>query len=463
MELTFTHYVSLIVVLALSFVPGWYLGRKVKSADDYSLGGRAAGIPLVTGAILGTIIGGAATLGTAQLAFSFGLCAWWFTLGSGIALLIMALFYARKLRSSSVTTISEYLVTAFGPAAGPVTSIAATLGIFFSIVASGLTAVHLFSAIFHLPNYLTCVLILAIVLAYVLVGGIGGSGGAGIFKTVLLFVTLFAGGFAALSMSSGVTQLFASFPSSYGDIFGQGVSNGLYSLGAMIVGVISTQSYVQALLSAKSEKVAAQACGLAALICIPVGLPSIAIGMFMKLHHPEIAPIQALPLFLINYLPAWLGGAALTGLILSAMGSIGGLALGCGTMIARDIFGNVLHIQDSKKLLWINRMSVVAITVLSLLFVLANLNSYVLNWNYMSMALRGAGVFIPLTCAIALPGRVHPSWGRASIMAGVLVAIGWTVFYHEAANSLLLGLMASCCFILPGFWFGRSERLSSEE
>ena len=83
MELTFTHYVSLIVVLALSFVPGWYLGRKVKSADDYSLGGRAAGIPLVTGAILGTIIGGAATLGTAQLAFSFGLCAWWFTLGSG--------------------------------------------------------------------------------------------------------------------------------------------------------------------------------------------------------------------------------------------------------------------------------------------------------------------------------------------------------------------------------------------
>ena len=70
----------------------------------------------------------------------------------------------------------------------------------------------------------------------------------------------------------------------------------------MIVGVISTQTYVQALFSARDTKTAAVGCCAAALIVIPVGLPSVMIGMFMHLHHPEINSIDALPLYLVTYL-----------------------------------------------------------------------------------------------------------------------------------------------------------------
>ena len=82
--------------------------------------------------------------------FTFGFAAWWFTLGSGIGFLIMAAFYARPLRKSGLTTISEYLVINFGPQAGPIASIAASLGIFFSIVSSSLSSVHLIGGILHL-------------------------------------------------------------------------------------------------------------------------------------------------------------------------------------------------------------------------------------------------------------------------------------------------------------------------
>ncbi|MBP7224770.1 MAG: sodium:solute symporter family protein, partial [Phascolarctobacterium sp.] len=118
MQLTATHYISLAVTLLVTLLPGLLAARRVKSADDYNVGGRSSGAGLVAGTIIGTIVGGAATVGTAQLGFKLGLTAWWFTLGSGIALLLMAAFYAVPLRRSSLTTVAEYLVTDYGKPAG---------------------------------------------------------------------------------------------------------------------------------------------------------------------------------------------------------------------------------------------------------------------------------------------------------------------------------------------------------
>ena len=105
MELGFVHILSLIATLAVVLGCGIYSSRKVKSADDFDVGGRSAGVIMVAGSIAATIIGGAATIGTAQGGFTFGFAAWWFTLGSGIGFLIVAAFYARPLRKSGLTTI----------------------------------------------------------------------------------------------------------------------------------------------------------------------------------------------------------------------------------------------------------------------------------------------------------------------------------------------------------------------
>lgn len=109
---------------------GALAAKRVKSADDYNVGGRSSGAGLVAGTIIGTIVGGAATVGTAQLGFKLGLTAWWFTLGSGIALLLMAAFYAVPLRRSSLTTVAEYLVTDYGKPAGWLATFSACAGIF---------------------------------------------------------------------------------------------------------------------------------------------------------------------------------------------------------------------------------------------------------------------------------------------------------------------------------------------
>lgn len=92
MSLTFLHILIISATVFAVIGSGFYVSRSVRSSAGYSVAGRSAGASLVAGSIAGTVVGGGATVGTAQLAYSFGLSAWWFTLGSGIAFILMGIF-----------------------------------------------------------------------------------------------------------------------------------------------------------------------------------------------------------------------------------------------------------------------------------------------------------------------------------------------------------------------------------
>ncbi len=456
MQLTKVHLISMVLTLLLTVLPGIIAARRVKSADDYNVGGRSAGAGMVAGAIIGTIVGGAATVGTAQLGFKLGLTAWWFTLGSGIALLLMAAFYAASLRRSALTTIAEFLVTSYGRVAGYLATASACAGIFFSVVASTLTALHLVAGIFGVQLPVAAVLVIVIVAALVFFGGLSSSGLAGILKILLIFASIFVGGVLAycdMGTWQGLQQHFVPFP--WFSLFGRGVEDGLVSLGSMIVGVISTQTYVQAIFSARDSKTAAAGCAAAALVVIPVGLPSVMIGMFMHVYHPQINSIDALPLYLATYLPHWLGGIGLAAVLISALGSIAGLTLGIGTMLSRDVIGSIWRTASARAQLWTCRLSVLAVSTIAMAFVFFHLDSSVLEWNYLSMALRGSGIFLPLTFCVFFPGRVRASMGVAAMGAGIFAAVFWKYISPWQGSSLLPALCYNLFFLLIGLDWGR--------
>ena len=107
MQLSILQISIIAVTIAIALGGGIYAARSVHSAEGFSLGGRSAGVPMVAGTIAGTCIGGGATVGTAQLAGTVGLSAWWFTIGTGLALVIMGLFYAKPLRGTALETIAD--------------------------------------------------------------------------------------------------------------------------------------------------------------------------------------------------------------------------------------------------------------------------------------------------------------------------------------------------------------------
>ena len=239
MELSSAHLV--IIALTLFFVIGGgiYAARSVKSAEGYSLGGRSAGVPLVAGSIAGTVVGGGATVGTAQLAYSMGLSAWWFTLGSGIAFILMGFFYASRLRATGLETIPQYLQRNYGSRAAEAAGLISSVGILFSVVASCLPGIQIISAILHTSTWVSAGILIALVAAYVFFGGMKSAGVGGMLKMLVIWLSLFVAGVSAFRDLSALPGLQQAMPPEYWwNMFNIGVGGGFSKLFSMIVGVV---------------------------------------------------------------------------------------------------------------------------------------------------------------------------------------------------------------------------------
>ncbi|NCB16755.1 MAG: sodium:solute symporter family protein, partial [Synergistales bacterium] len=93
---------SALGILAAFFFFGIWSSGKVSSSSEYSVASRKATAGGVSGIILGSLVGGSSTVGTVQMAYHYGLSAWWFTLGGGIGCLIMGLWFVKPLRATEL-------------------------------------------------------------------------------------------------------------------------------------------------------------------------------------------------------------------------------------------------------------------------------------------------------------------------------------------------------------------------
>ena len=275
LDITFLHLIIMLLTIAVVIFGGIYVARAVKSAEGYSLGGRSASFPLVAGSIAGTVIGGGATVGTAQMASTVGLSAWWFTLSSGITFIVMGFLYARPLRKTGLETISQYLVLNYGKTAGSIASWVTTIGIFFSVVSSCLPGIGIICAVFDVSVWTAALILMLLVASYVFFG------------------------FWAIHTDPAISAALPDFP--WFSLLGNGTGNAAANLLSVFVGIICTQTYIQALFSATDPQTAAYGAFAAALVAIPVGLPCAMIGMYMHVAEPGVQPLLVLPTYLLHH------------------------------------------------------------------------------------------------------------------------------------------------------------------
>ena len=130
-------------------------------------------------------------------------------------------------------------------------------------------------------------------------------------------------------------------------------------------------------------------------------------------------------------------------LLLASIGSAAGLALGVGTMLTRDVLAALRWRFCERHSLFTSRAVVFLVMLAAALFTFGNLRSLVLEWNYLSMGLRGAGIILPFTLAVFCPGRISPALATCSIAAGTLAAILWKFGAPQGTDPLYAGLAAS--------------------
>src|SRR5664280_2026274 len=104
--------VIVVYFLAMLAIGAW--GLRMKGLEDFHLAGRSIKLVLLTGTFCATIIGASATLGMAGLGFSKGLPgAWWMLSGTG-GLLVLATFFAEKVRATGCYTLPELVGSFYG-------------------------------------------------------------------------------------------------------------------------------------------------------------------------------------------------------------------------------------------------------------------------------------------------------------------------------------------------------------
>ncbi|CEP68404.1 Sodium/solute symporter [Moorella glycerini] len=432
------------VTMMIAGIIGTISGRHVKDSRDFAVSGQKAGALVLTGMLMG-IVGGAATVGAAQLAFEYGLTGWCFTLGGGIACLAMGLFYAGPLRRSGAETIPEYISSTYGPAIRIVTGTIATLAMFIQVVGQILSSVALLKTTFGIESSVAIFLSVGLMVAYVLFGGAWGAGMVGIVKSILIYFTLAVAGVTAYRLSGGFEGLKNAFPSyPWLNLLGRGLDKDGAGLIAVIIGLLSTQTYLQVMFAGRDIATCRKAAFLSAVLIPPTGLASVLVGMYMRINHPGIESAYALPAFFLQYTNPVVGGMAIAALILAVVGTGAGLALGMSLMIAKDIYGRLLRKKaGDREILFVSRAAVVAILLLSIFFAKTNLKSIILSWAYLSMAIRGSSIFLLLVVAMYTHSK-FPYWvGVVGATAGPLAILFNKALLPSGPDSIYIGITAS--------------------
>lgn len=456
---------TLVVIVGLSI----YSGTKSKGGAEAKISA-----PIVAGVIIGTLVGGSSTVGTAQLAYTYGLSAWWFTLGGGIACLILGLVYVKPLRRHDCPTLVGMIRQEYGPPAGMAASILSSVGTFINIISQLISATAIIAVVVPTLGTEAAVAVAAVFMVlYVVFGGTKGAGMVGVLKTVLLYVSMMGCGFLVLWLvggAGGFVSMVHHIDNPEGvhffNLFARGIGVDAGSGLSLILGVLTTQTYAQAVLSARSDSSARTGALLSAVLIPPIGAGGILVGLYMRANaalYPGLTAKTALTTFVTAHMPPLLAGVILGTLFVAVVGTGAGLALGISSIINNDIVKKVTRrFDDPQKLGMLSKVWIVAVLAVACCMSTGALGDTILNFAFMSMGLRGSVVFMPLICILWLPGRIDRKFALASIIAGpVLVLLFGTVFADVFPfDSLFVGVLATILIMGAGLALTPKGRLS---
>ncbi len=450
---------------------GLILGLSIYSGTRFKAGANKNGIAITAGIIMGTLVGGSSTVGTAQLAYNYGMSAWWFTLGGGIACLVLALGFVKPFRRSHCATLVEIVEYEYGVPAGVAASVLNSVGTFINIISQLLAATAVIAVLFPdmglVPELL---LSAAFMILYVVFGGAKGAGMVGVLKLVLLYIAMLGCGALVLVHTGGVdgfAEMVKTMDNPEGvrffNLFARGVGKDVGACLSLVVGVLTTQTYAQAVISCKSDACGRRAALVSTCMIPPIGIGGILVGLYMRANYPGISAKTALTTFVMEHMPPALAGIVMGTLFIAVVGTGAGLALGISFIVNKDIVKKLTRKLDGNPGLEavIGKSITAVVLLLGCLLSAGPLGDTILQFAFMSMGLRGSVVLVPMCCAIWLPGRIPHKYAMASIIVSPLLVLAFGFVEGLPFDALFMGIAASILIMGVGLMSGNRhpERL----
>lgn len=452
--------IAIVAVIGLAVFTGMQKNKK----------GGKIGFGIVAGLIMGTLVGGTSTVGTAQLAFNYGMTAWWFTLGGGLGCLILALIYVKPLRKQNCPTLVGMVRNEYGPSVGMAATVLNSVGTFINILSQLIAASAVVLVVWpQMGAAWTFVISAVFMVLYVVFGGTKGAGIVGLLKLGLLCVTMVVSGLVVLNLCGGIggfTDMVNGIVITESDgstrnlwsLFGRGFWTDFGSCMSLILGVLTTQTYAQAVLNAKTDKDGVIGALLSTVLIPIIGIFGIMVGLYMRdiadpaaiAESGAVLAKTALTSFILDYsgIPDILAGIMLGALFIASVGTGAGLSLGIATVVNRDLLNKGSAPADSKKYDLVNKTLIVVILAVATALTCVLPADTIQDYAFLSMALRGCTVFAPLCFLIWAKDKVGSKYAMISVVGGSLVGLVYGVL--KVMNIITFPLAA----VFPGVAVG---------
>jgi SSS family solute:Na+ symporter len=383
--------IFIFVYLAALLIIGFYTRKKSKTVAGFIVAGRKLGLFTLTFTLSATVIGSSATIVAGIYVYRYGLAGLWLNLSGGIGLILLAFFFARKVRRMAKYTFPQIVEKMYGQKAYLIASIIVVMAeiAWLALIMQSTEAV--LSSFLPLEPKLTLLLVALIIILYTYLGGQYAVAYSDILQFAIMIVGIcFLTAPLAYYYSRGFSALpdnYLSFPvsSDFGviDIFSL-----LFMVG--LVHTVGSDIYSK-LLSARSEKTSAIAVFLAGIFKVVFGIAVAIIALSAIQINLDLAkPESLIPEMIFRVVPFPLDSLVIVALLATLMSSADSVLLTASTVFGNDI----IRPRDNNRLLKLCQVMVVIIGGGSL--ILALLSPGLKETFVLGYSLFAAGLVVPV-------------------------------------------------------------------
>lgn len=449
-----------VVYLALLLAVGVYSYTRSSTFSEYILGDRGLGKWTTALSAQASDMSGWLLMGLPGALYLSGLCEAWIAIGLGIGTYLNWRFIAYRLRVFSESmdnalTMPEYLSNRFNDKKNVLKTVTAIfITIFFLLyTASAIVAgAKLFSTVFNF-TYLQALLVgWALIMFYTLIGGFFAVCWTDFIQGSLMFLALLivpTTMFFMLGNWSEISTLLADAGSTYLKFSGQETGLNIKSIASNLawgLGYFGMPHIVVRFMAIKNPRELKQS-RIIATIWVAVTLTAaILIGIlgraFIAKYGIDFAAADAESIFLvvIDYIfPSAIAGFLLAAVLSATMSTADSQLLVSASSISNDLVKSFNKKVSEKSLLWISRLSVLAIALLALVIALDPNNSVM---NLVSNGWAGLGGAFSAVMLFSLFWRKTSFKGAVS---GIIVGGGTVILW------LIFGANTGIYALLPGF------------
>lgn len=354
---------------------GFYASRGTHSLTDFVVAGRKMPLWLCSVSVFATWFGSGTMMGVATAAYDGDvLLMVGEPFGSGLALLLSGLFFARIFRRTRRLTWPEFFEARFGKVAGVFGSLSDALAHVIWLGAVLFTFGVLLHSLTGTPMAVGIFGGLIVIVFYTMIGGMWA-----VAMTDFIQMLIFVGGmfillYAVLNDVGGWGAVTAQLPEHSFRLMplehtmGNWIDH-IHVWMALGVAAIASSSIIQRALSARTEGVAQNSFYIAAFGYVTIGLVPLALGFTARVVMPDIAdPNAVLTDLALHYLHPVLVAVFIGAIVSAIMSTSDSILLGVASIVSTNLLPLVRKDPSEKLRFQVVRYSIPVIALIATYF-----------------------------------------------------------------------------------------------